>query len=141
MRDLCEGICQAHGATCVVEYTREFAPTVNWAQCVPVAIEAARAIVGADRVDGDVPPMMISEDFGRFLQDVPGAFVFIGNGDGDCPGAVPLHNARYDFNDSILPVGARYFAELARVRLPLSSTALLCHVPAQRPFHPSSLRP
>jgi len=120
MRALCEGICQAHGASCVVDYTHEFAPTVNWPQCVPVAVEAARAVAGAGRVDSNVPPMMISEDFGRFLQDIPGAFVFIGNGDGDSPGALPLHNARYDFNDSILPIGARYFAELARIRLPRS---------------------
>jgi hippurate hydrolase len=118
MRGLCEGICHAHGATCTVEYTHEFAPTVNWPQCVPVVAQAARAVAGAEHVDDDVPPMMISEDFGRFLQSIPGAFVFIGNGDGDSPGAVPLHNARYDFNDSILPVGARYFAELARIRLP-----------------------
>jgi amidohydrolase len=120
MRALCEGICQAHGARCVVEYTHEFAPTVNWPQCVPVAVRAAQAVAGPGRVDADAPPMMISEDFGRFLQAIPGAFVFIGNGDGDSPGAVPLHNARYDFNDLILPVGARFFAELARTRLPLS---------------------
>jgi hippurate hydrolase len=62
--------------------------------------------------------MMVSEDFGAFLKVVPGAFVFIGNGEGNSPGAVPLHNAVYDFNDSVLSVGARYFAEIARVRLP-----------------------
>lgn len=118
MRELCEGICRAHGATCTVDYTHEFAPTVNWAQCVPVAVRAAQAVVGAQRVDADTPPMMISEDFGRFLQSIPGAFVFIGNGDGDDPGAVPLHNARYDFNDRVVPVGARWFAELVRQRLP-----------------------
>jgi hippurate hydrolase len=118
MRELCLGICSAHGATCEVEYTHEFAPTVNWAQCVPVAAAAAAAVVGADKVDDQVQPMMISEDFGAFLRVVPGAFVFIGNGDGDGPGSVPLHNARYDFNDSVLAVGARYFAEIARTRLP-----------------------
>lgn len=121
MRALCEGIARAHGATCMVEYTHEFAPTVNWPQCVSVAVRAAQAVVGPERVDADTPPMMISEDFGRFLQSIPGAFVFIGNGDGGGPGAVPLHNARYDFNDQILPVGARYFAELVRTRLPRSA--------------------
>lgn len=121
MRELCEGICRAHGATCTVEYTHEFAPTVNWPQCVDVAVRAARSVVGDRGVDADVPPMMISEDFGGFLKVMPGAFVFIGNGDGASPGAVPLHNARYDFNDQILPIGARYFAELARVRLPRST--------------------
>ena len=118
MRELCEGICRAHGATCVVEYTHEFAPTVNWPQCVPVAVRAAQAVAGTDRVDADTPPIMASEDFGCFLQHIPGAFVFIGNGAGDEPGAVPLHNARYDFNDGIVPVGARWFAELVRQRLP-----------------------
>jgi len=118
MREICHGICGAHGASCEVEYTHEFAPTVNWPQCVPVAIAAATAVVGADKVDAQVPPMMISEDFGAFLRVVPGAFVFIGNGDGDSDGAVPLHNARYDFNDALLPIGARYFAEIARIKLP-----------------------
>lgn len=118
MRAVCEGICRAHGARCEVDYTHEFAPTVNWPECVPVAVRAAQAVVGPERVDADTPPMMISEDFGRFLQAIPGAFVFIGNGDDNSSGAVPLHNARYDFNDQILPVGARYFAELVRTRLP-----------------------
>jgi hippurate hydrolase len=127
MRALCAGICAAHGATCRVDYTHEFAPTVNAAPCVAAAVRAAQAVVGADRVDADTPPMMISEDFGRFLQHIPGAFVFIGNGTGDegsdDPGGVPLHNARYDFNDRILPLGARWFAELARQRLPLAPDA------------------
>lgn len=119
MRAICKGICDAHGATCEVAYTHEFAPTVNWDTCVAVAVQAATAVVGPAHVDAQVAPMMVSEDFGAFLKLRPGAFVFIGNGDGDSAGAVPLHNARYDINDRILPIGARYFAELARVRLPL----------------------
>ncbi|MGO4328271.1 M20 aminoacylase family protein [Cupriavidus sp. 2TAF22] len=118
MREISEGICRMHGATCTFEYTHEFAPTVNWEQCVPVAMEAARNIVGEDRVNGAVDPMMISEDFGAFLQVVPGAFVFIGNGESGMAGGVPLHNSRYDFNDDVLTVGARYFAEVARLALP-----------------------
>ncbi len=120
MRAICKGICDAHGATCEVAYTHEFAPTVNWETCVAVAVQAATAVVGPAHVDAQVAPMMVSEDFGAFLKLRPGAFVFIGNGDGDSAGAVPLHNARYDINDRILPIGARYFAELARVRLPLT---------------------
>ncbi len=120
MREVCQGIAAAHGASCEVEYTHEFVPTVNWPKCTAVAVAAAQAVVGADRVEGNVAPMMISEDFGAFLQAVPGAFVFIGNGATGAPGGVPLHNAGYDFNDEILPVGARYFCELVRQRLPLA---------------------
>lgn len=118
MRELCQGIATAHNCTCAVEYTHEFVPTINWPQCVPVAIRAAEAIVGVDNVDANVQPMMTSEDFGRFLNEVPGAFVFIGNGETGSPGGVPLHNSKYDFNDAVLPIGARYFAELIRQRLP-----------------------
>lgn len=118
MRELCLGICAAHGATCTFEYTHEFAPTVNWPEQTALAITAARNTVGDSAVDADVMPMMISEDFGAFIQQIPGNFVFIGNGASGQKGATPLHNASYDFNDEILVTGARYFAEVARLALP-----------------------
>lgn len=117
MREISEGICQLHGATCGFEYTHEFAPTVNWVENTEIAITAARNVVGEKAVDTDVSPMMISEDFGAFMQQVPGNFVFIGNGAHGTDGATPLHNAGYDFNDEILVTGAQYFAELVRVSL------------------------
>jgi metal-dependent amidase/aminoacylase/carboxypeptidase family protein len=120
MRSLCEGISAAHGAECVFDYTHEFVPTINTPSCVPTAIAAATAIVGSANVNGNVAPMMISEDFGAFLQVVPGNFAFIGNGADDEPGATPLHNARYDFNDAVLPIGARYLAEIVRLKLPVT---------------------
>ncbi len=121
MREICHGIASAHGSTCEVEYTHAFVPTMNWLQCTLFAIRAAQAVVGVGNVDGNVAPMMISEDFGAFLKAVPGAFVFIGNGAADAKGGVPLHNAQYDFNDELLPIGARYFAEIVRQRLPLAT--------------------
>jgi amidohydrolase len=120
MREISEGICHAHGAECTFEYTHEFAPTVNSPEYVDLAVAAARNIAGTDQVDANVQPMMISEDFGAFLQAVPGNFIFIGNGDTGKEGGIPLHNATYDFNDNILLTGARYFAEIARLALPLS---------------------
>lgn len=119
MREISMGICAMHGATCEFEYTHEFAPTVNWAENTSIAVAAARNVVGEQAVDGEVSPMMISEDFGAFIQNVPGNFVFIGNGASGETGATPLHNACYDFNDAILSTGARYFAEVVRVSLPV----------------------
>ncbi|MFM0628617.1 M20 aminoacylase family protein [Paraburkholderia xenovorans] len=120
MREISEGICHAHGAQCSFEYTHEFAPTVNSGDCVELAVSAACNIVGAENVEANVQPMMISEDFGAFLQVVPGNFAFIGNGETGKTGGVPLHNSTYDFNDDILLTGARYFAEIARLALPLA---------------------
>jgi amidohydrolase len=112
MRELCAGICAAHGATCVVSYTHEFSPTVNPAAGVAAAVHAAQAVVGADRVDANTAPLLGSEDFGAFLATVPGNFIFIGNGDTG-QYATPLHNASYDFNDAILPIGTAYLCQLA----------------------------
>lgn len=114
LREITAGVCSAHGATCEVDYLHEFAPTVNDAACVDLAVDAARAVVGAENVDGDTPPILASEDFGAFLRVIPGAFVFVGNGETGTPGGVPLHNARYDTDDAILGVGARWLAEVAR---------------------------
>lgn len=111
MRELCAGICAAHGATCVVSYTHEFSPTVNPAAGVAAAVHAAQAVVGPDRVDANTAPLLGSEDFGAFLATVPGNFIFIGNGDTG-QFATPLHNASYDFNDAILPIGAAYMCRL-----------------------------
>lgn len=119
MRTISEGICIINGAECQFEYTHEFAPTVNWEECVDMAVRAARNVVGENMVDGNCQPWTASEDFGAFLKKIPGCFVFIGNGDdSDGVGNVPLHNSSYDFNDKILKIGAEYFAELIKVRLP-----------------------
>lgn len=118
MRDICMGACAMHGAHCEFEYTHEFAPTVNWAGNTALAVRAAQTVAGEGMVEAEIAPVMASEDFGVFLQHVPGNFAFIGNGSGDEPGAIPLHNACYDFNDAILPLGARYFAQIVRDSLP-----------------------
>jgi hippurate hydrolase len=66
---------------------------------------------------------MGSEDFAFMLEKVPGCYVFIGNGEGDHRiaghglGPCHLHNPCYDFNDHLLPIGASYWAHLARAYL------------------------
>ena len=63
----------------------------------------------------DVPPSMAGEDFGWYLEQKPGAFVWIGNGPAR-PGG-ELHNPGYDFNDAILPGAAEWLAATARQSL------------------------
>jgi hippurate hydrolase len=74
-----------------------------------LAAEAAAAVTTLRR---DMPPAMTGEDFSHFLHQVPGAFVWIGNGPTD--GGRELHNPHYDFNDEVLPVASGFLAEAAR---------------------------
>lgn len=113
MQALVTHIAAMHGATSTFTYQHAFAPTLNHDDCVAYALAAARRVVGEEHTDADTPPLLASEDFGVFLQHIPGCFAFIGSGEN----ALPLHNPCYDFNDAILDSGARYFAELLRMRL------------------------
>jgi len=62
--------------------------------------------------------MMVSEDFGRYMDKVPGCFVFVvGLKNNDPNNMVPLHNSVFDYNDSILETGAEFFAEIVRLKL------------------------
>jgi hippurate hydrolase len=60
----------------------------------------------------DMAPAMTGEDFAWYLEERPGAFVWIGNGPSD--GGRELHNANYDFNDAILPAASGYLAAVAK---------------------------
>jgi metal-dependent amidase/aminoacylase/carboxypeptidase family protein len=117
MRQLVDGICAAHGATATVEYHNEFIPLVNTAREVDIAIAAATAVVGSERVEPNCNLITASEDFAQFLQIVPGCFIDIGNGlTGNCGSS--LHNPSYDFNDEVLSVGADYWVTLVETALP-----------------------
>jgi len=79
------------------------------------AATAAEITGDPGRVETGVEPVMGSEDFAFMLENKPGAYIMIGNGGGE--GGRMLHNARYDFNDAILPIGASYWARLVETSL------------------------
>jgi amidohydrolase len=118
MRELCDGISAAHGATCTVSYTHEFEPTVNDAGATALAVAAALLSVPEGHVDPDCPPFMASEDFGAFGRVVPSCFSLLGNGVEVGSGGTPLHSHDYGFNDEILETGVAYYVNLARTALP-----------------------
>ncbi|MGH7091977.1 MAG: M20 aminoacylase family protein, partial [Stellaceae bacterium] len=111
IRRIAEGVAAALGASVALRYERRYPPTVNSPAETEIAAAAAAALVGADNVRRDLLPSMGAEDFAWFLQEKPGAYIWIGNGEA-AAGAM-LHNPHYDFNDEILPLGASYWARLA----------------------------
>ncbi len=122
LRHLCESVAHGFGATAQLTYTRGYPATVNTVPEANFAADVATTLVGADRVWRNMTPSMGAEDFSFMLQAKPGAYLRVGQGAIDGPGAHPLHNSRYDFNDAILPLGAALHASLVEHALPLSGT-------------------
>ncbi|BCG81240.1 amidohydrolase [Mesorhizobium sp. 113-3-3] len=113
MRVIAEGSAAAYNVAAEVTYSREFVPLRNDAELVEAAFAAARNVFEPGNITVAREPMTASEDFARFLDHVPGCFVFLGNGEA----SAPLHNSSYDFNDDGLVFGASFHAAVARQRL------------------------
>jgi hippurate hydrolase len=117
MRQIAEHTCAAQGLTCTFEFLRNYPPTINAAAEAEFAKQVMTDLVGLDQVLVQEPTMG-AEDFAYMLQAKPGAYCFIGNGDGDHrsvghgAGPCTLHNPSFDFNDALLPLGASYWVRL-----------------------------
>ena len=109
--EIARGVAALHGASAEAEYRRNYPPTINHRAETEFAAEVAAEICGADQVIRDVAPSMGAEDFSFMLNVCPGAMLWLGNGPGE--DGCFLHNARYDFNDAALPIGASFLARLA----------------------------
>jgi amidohydrolase len=115
MRRIAEGVAAGFGATADLDFRYLFPPLVNHADETEFIADCAADVVGAGNLNRQGPVTMASEDFSRMLEIVPGAYIQIGNGDGE--GACEVHNPGYDFNDGALPFGAALFARLVERRL------------------------
>jgi len=111
MGEVARGTAAAFGADIEFTYRRGYPPTINDAAEAAFAAEVAAEVCGADKVSTTIAPSLGGEDFSYMLQARPGAMLWLGNGPGE--GGCFLHNNRYDFNDSALPVGVSFFARLA----------------------------
>lgn len=114
MRVIAEGTALTYNVSAQVIYTREFVPLLNDASLTDDAFAAAADVFSPESIAVRREPMTGSEDFARFLDFVPGCFVFLGNG----KQSAPLHNPTYDFNDDGLVHGTRFHAAIVRRRLP-----------------------
>ncbi|SLN29392.1 putative hydrolase YxeP [Roseovarius albus] len=107
IKEIAHGQAQAFGASAEVNIVTYYPPVVNDDNQTSVAVGVASDIVGSDSVDTSVNPVLGAEDFAYMLRERPGAFLFLGQGDG--PG---LHTSKFDFNDDVAPIGASFFAHM-----------------------------
>jgi hippurate hydrolase len=115
MRRIAEGVAGGFGATASLDFRVLFPPLVNDADETGFIADTAAELVGDDNVNRHAGLVMASEDFSYMLERVPGAYIQIGNGDGE--GGCEVHNPGYDFNDAALPFGAALFVRLVERRL------------------------
>ena len=117
MQHIAGTICEAFGARCEFSFKRNYPPTVNHADETRFARELLGELVGPDNVM-EFEPTMGAEDFSYFLQEKPGCYFVIGNGDGSHrssghgEGPCMLHNPSYDFNDELIPLGGSMWVRL-----------------------------
>jgi hippurate hydrolase len=113
LAEVAQGIAAAWGCAADVGYRRSNPALVNAAGPAGLAVAAAAATVGADRVDDMMAPLTGAEDFAFMLEHRPGAYIMIGNGLMAGGGAY-LHSPVYDFNDAVIRTGVAYWVNLAR---------------------------
>ncbi len=109
MRQILRGIEASFEVRATLVYDRYYPATINDAAAAEDALEIAATVARAELAP---EPAATSEDFSFMLQQRPGAYIWLGQGQGDNP--APLHNPRYDFNDDVLETGIRLHIALAR---------------------------
>lgn len=108
-------IAAGFGARAEVDINARFSVLRNAATQSDAAMAIARSLVGEVLAQIDPEPKSGSEDFADMLALVPGAYLWVGQGEG-----APLHNPHYDFNDDVIPIGASLLARLAEERTALT---------------------
>ena len=113
IREVVDGIARLHGAKATVNYRRSYPVLRNHERQAGFAASVAGQVVGDNKVDTAVAPVMGAEDFSFMLEARPGAFIFVGNGD-----SAGLHHPAYNFNDDVIPIGTSYWVKLVENALP-----------------------
>ena len=113
MKQMLDGIAAAHSVDVEFTYQHGYPPTINHEKEANFAREIAIDVTGQESVNQE--QTMGSEDFSFYLQELPGAYAWVGNG--VLGESAHLHNPHYNFNDDILPVGASFFVRLVETAL------------------------
>jgi len=109
--EIVQGTSMALGARGEVAYARGYPVTMNTPENTDYAAKVAKAVSG--HVDTDTAPLMGAEDFSFMLNERPGAYIFLGNGD-----TAMVHHPAYNFDDNAIPFGSSWYAGMVEARMP-----------------------
>ena len=111
--EIVQGMAATLGAVAAVDYRRGYPVTINTPENTGFAAAVALGISG--QVDTNTPPLMGAEDFSFMLNERPGAYIFMGNGD-----TAMVHHPAYNFDDAAIPFGSSWYAGMAEARMPVA---------------------
>jgi amidohydrolase len=114
LRTMVDGIAAAFDAKVILGFERGYPVTVNHEAETAIAADVAESVSVQGGVDRNLAPLLGAEDFSYMLNERPGAFIFVGNGD-----TAMVHHPEYDFNDEAIPFGVSYWAKLAETTMPV----------------------
>ncbi len=123
IEDITLSLANALNGSATIKFNDGYDPTINTAAETELCAAVCRDLMGKDNVNAAVDPCMGAEDFGAMLQEVPGCYIWMGQGlpeQAASPHNKGLHNVGYDFNDDIIPLGIEYWAKLVETALPLA---------------------
>ncbi|TPW31530.1 amidohydrolase [Martelella alba] len=115
LSEICAGIAVSANVQIDFTFTPGYPVTKNDPAATEVALAVAREIAGDNNVNGELNPTMGGEDFSYFLQQRPGTFLNVGNGD-----SAGLHSPYFNFNDEAIPYGSSWLASMVETRSPLN---------------------
>ncbi|MEH6652969.1 M20 aminoacylase family protein [Loktanella salsilacus] len=110
LKALAEGTASAFGAKADVNYIKGYPVMVNSSEQTEFAADVARSVSGDCT---EAPLVMGGEDFAFMLEERPGAYILVGNGEG-----ASVHHPEYNFNDDVIPAGCSWWAEIVEKRMP-----------------------
>ena len=110
IREICETTAKTYNCELDFDWDHGYPATVNHAAEAERAAQVLGQVIGMDQIDRDMEPSLGGEDFSYMLEEKPGCYIWLGTGPAPADGM--LHNARYDFNDEALPIGASYWVQL-----------------------------
>ena len=107
---IAEGTAATFGAKADVTYYRGYPCMVNHEEQTAFAAEVAKSVSGQCE---EAPLVMGGEDFAFMLEERPGAYILVGNGD-----TASVHHPEYNFTDDAIPAGCSWWAEIVEQRMP-----------------------
>lgn len=112
--DLVQSQARTLGVQAEVEYHWRYPALVNDETATAFARQVALDWLGEEGLLPPLQPLTGSEDFSFMLEQCPGSYLIVGNGEGEhhSTGGCMVHNPGYDFNDALLPIAASYWVQL-----------------------------